>query len=318
MSPSRRRAVRCWHRAVAVPVLGLLLFFSPGAASAQERFYLRVVDMLGAAVVDLRPGEISVREDGIERAVLDVRLANLPINLTILIDNIGTRRTTTSGVGAARLLHYRAGLTKFVEALPANQMVSILPLAGEPRWLLRPTIDRDRILEQITRLTPGRDGMHFLDALTEATREIEEADAPTRPVIVIVTAPARERSRVTQERYDVVIDRLLRHGVTLHAVMVTGRQTGSAGGPGDDFISQTCAYLTELTNGYHGRLAATTGIDERLTEIAAVIRARSRELSRQLVVRYDRPVGDPPAEQVAVEIARDDLRWDLTFDGRLR
>ena len=308
-----RRGGRQPRLALVALVALVCLLAVPPAVTAQQ-LYLRAVDPLGATVLDLRADEVLVREDGEERQVRAVRLANLPVNLTVLVDNSWGGRATR-GAGVQRLLHYRAGLTGLVDRLPPNQLVSILPLAGEPRWLLRSSIDRDEVRGRIAELTPGRDGMHLLDALDEAAREIEESNDPARPVVVIVTAVARERSRVTRERYERVVDRLLRHGVTVHAVVVTGQRTGSVG---DDFVSRVSAELAALTGGHHRRVYRTNHVVDQLGTIASVIRARNRELSRQLIVRYDRPEHAPPAGEVRVEIARDNLRWDLTTDGRIR
>ena len=69
--------------------------------------------MLGAAVTDLGPEENTVREDGVERALVEVRLANFPIKLMILVDN--------GDVMNNRLTHFRDGLTAMLQALPENQ-----------------------------------------------------------------------------------------------------------------------------------------------------------------------------------------------------
>ena len=291
----------------------VVLLGSTSLVSAQGQFYLRAVDMLGASVLDLEADEVIVREDGIERSVRNVRPANLPINLTVLVDNSrGGPATRTAG--AAYLLHFRAGLATLVDGLPPNQMVSILPLAGEPRWLLQPSIEREAIHDGIGDLTYGRAGMHLLDALDETTREIEESRELARPVVVIVTGVTRERSEVTTERYQRLVDRLLRHGTTVHAVVITGRRTGSVG---DDFVSRVCAQLTTLTGGHHRRVWRTLNVGDELREIAGKIRVRNRELSRQVIVRYDRPEDEPPAEEVGVEIERYNLRWEMTTDGRI-
>lgn len=315
--------VRALVSLVAVLLVGLAASAQTQTEPANEvvrpsgrapHLYLRAVDPLGASVLDLRADEIRIREDGVEREVLDVRLANLPVNLTILVDNSPGGRATR-GAGAQRLLHYRSGMAGLVDRLPPYQLVSILPLSGTPRWLLRASVDPREIQDGIEDLQFGREGLHLLDALDETTRAIEELGDPARSVVVIVAAVARERSELTQERYDRVVDRLLRHGVTVHAVVVTGQRTGSVG---DDFVSRVCAQLTDLTGGHHRRVWRTNHVIDQLAETAGIIRARNRELSRQLLVRYGRPAGSPPAEEVGVEIARRNLRWDLTDDGRIR
>ena len=58
------------------------------------------------------------------RPVLDVRLANLPVSLALLVDNGPTSARAFSRV--------QAGLRDFIDRLPANQSMSLLALAPEP------------------------------------------------------------------------------------------------------------------------------------------------------------------------------------------
>ena len=56
------------------------------------------------------------------------------------------------------------------------------------------------------------------------------------------------------------------------------------------------------------------------SQVAAVIESCEQlraQLSRQVIVRYDRPEDEPPAEEVGVEIERYNLRWEMTTDGRI-
>ena len=292
------------RRCAAVPLLGLLFTLLPADAPAQQ-IYLRVVDMLGTSVTDLRPEEITVREDGVARELVDVRLANLPMKLTILVDN--------GEVMNNRFMHFRDGLTAMLEALPENQILSILTLARQPRWLVRQTTDREKIQDRIDILTPDPADLRFLDALVEASERIDDTEEPHRAVIVVVSADTVDDSTIHQDRYNDLANRLLQHQVTLHAVVIAAERSAGA-----NFIPQASINLTDLTHGYYGSIATTIGITDRLVEIAGVINARNRELSRQLVVRYCRPDDAPPPQQVVVEIARDGLRFDLTADGRVQ
>ncbi len=80
-------------------------------------------------VTDLHREEVVISEDGVVRPVLDVRPANLPLKLAILVDN---------GDTAARAFGLvQDGLRSFIDRLPANQEVSLLALTPEPRWVLR-------------------------------------------------------------------------------------------------------------------------------------------------------------------------------------
>lgn len=64
-------------------VLGCLLLLQHASA---QHLYIRAINTLGAAVTDLTADEITVREDGVTRKLFDVRLANLPMKLTVIVD----------------------------------------------------------------------------------------------------------------------------------------------------------------------------------------------------------------------------------------
>ena len=73
--------------------------------------------------------EITVLEDEISRPIVDIRPANLPLKVVVIVD--------TSGTTAPGFDRVQEGLASFLADLPTGQEVSILTVAPEPTWVMQ-------------------------------------------------------------------------------------------------------------------------------------------------------------------------------------
>ncbi len=287
----------------ALAVWGL----SAAPATAQWRLYVQAFERAtGAIVTDLEVPEVIVREDGVPLPVTDVRPANLPTKLVVLVDNSRT---------AARAFdRVREGLRSFFARLP-NQEVSLLTLAPRPRWLARGAIGPEDIEAGLDRMELGGRSMQLVDGLAEASAWIAEDGGPHRPVIVIVASSGRDRSADLSERFLDVVGQLLRQGVTAHTLLMLPPAPGSlqrrlsvAEAIGHD--------LEEFTGGSQTTIFLGSRLEQPLGDIAGRMVRRNRELSRQHLVRFERPDDLPPG-RIQVDVLRLGLRYVVSADGRL-
>ena len=134
-------------RSLARVILALALIAS-GVIYAQQvqpnqlLVFISAVDASGAPVTDLKPEEVAFTENGAPGKVVSLDRHQLPIKLTIAIDN--GRESTTA------LAALRAGLTGLVEALPADVEVTLITMS-QPQTVVRPTTDRAQITQGISR-----------------------------------------------------------------------------------------------------------------------------------------------------------------------
>ena len=276
-------------------------------ADAQWRLYVQAFERgTGAIVTDLAVPEVMVREDGIALPVVDVRPANLPTKLVVLIDNSRT---------AARAFdRIRDGLRSFFGRLP-NQEVSLLTLSPRPRWLVQGAIGQEEIGAGLRRMELGGRSMRLIDGLAEAGDWIAEDGGPHRPVIVLVASSGRDRSDDRNERFLDTVERLLRQGVTAHTLLMLPPAPGSlqrrlsvAEAVGRD--------LEEFTGGSQATIFLGSRLENPLGDIATRIARRNRELSRQHIVRFERPDDVPPG-RIQVDVLRLGLRYVVSADGKL-
>ena len=181
--------------------IGLTLAFAvsgvhPLPVHAQGRLYVQVFDRrTGAIVDDLRKAEVVVRVDGVAYPVLDVRGANLPITLTVLVDN--------GGAASRAFGRMQDGLRAFFDRLRANQSMSLLALSPRPRWVLRAALDRGEIRDGVDRIAVESDSStRLLDGLVEASEWLAAGSQLQRPVIVIVSADGTDSSADLVAKFD--------------------------------------------------------------------------------------------------------------------
>ena len=228
------------------------------------------------------------------------------MKITILVDN--------SQVTGNAYIHVREGLHRFLQRLPSNQIVSILTFAGQPRWLVRPTTDREELARGVDNIVPDvAERVRFLDALIEATERAEDDEDIHRPVVVTFTALGDEMSTLNRDRYAEFLRAVQRTGVTVHTLQLS--QPRGLGGVAVQ--AQIAQDLAQLTGGYLQPIAVATGVDNRFDEIVEVIRSRNSELGRQLLVEYERPDEDEVITEISVELLRDDVSFQFSLDGRL-
>lgn len=303
----RRRAAGGMGR-VAGPVAAAVVWgLCAASAEAQWRLYVQAFERgTGAIVTDLEVPEVIVREDGVALPVVDVRPANLPMKLVVLVDNSRT---------AARAFdRVRDGLRSFFERLP-NQEVSLLTLAPRPRWQVRGGIGPEEIEAGLRRMELGGRSMRLVDGLEEASEWIAEDAGPHRPVIVLVASSGRDRSDDPTERFLDVARRFLRQGVTAHTLLMLPpnpaslqRRVSAAEAIGRD--------LEKFTDGSHATVFLGSRLENPLGDLVSRIRERNRELSRQHVVRFERP-GELPPGRIQVDVLRLGLRYVVSASGRL-
>ena len=302
------RSVAGGTRRVAVPLAALAVWgLCAAPADAQWRLYVQAFERgTGAIVTDLAVPEVIVREDGVVRPVLDVRPANLPTKLVVLVDNSRT---------AARALdRVREGLRSFFARLP-NQEVSLLSLSPRPRWLAQGAIEPEDVAAGLRRLELGGRSMRLVDGLAEAGEWIAGDTGPHRPVILVVASTGRDPSEDRAERFLDLVERFLRQGVTAHTLLMQPPAPGSlqrrlsvAEAVGRD--------LERFTGGSQATIFLGSRLEEPLGDVARRIARRNRELARQHVVRFERPDG-VPAGRIQVDVMRLGLRYLVSADGKL-
>jgi hypothetical protein len=297
-------------------LLIVTLFLAPAGVadlSAQEehQVFLSLVDRTGAPVTDITLDEVTIQEDGVPRDTLRVEPIDWPTKLTVIVDN--------SQATVNALVQLRNGLRGLFEELPAGVEMSLLTLAPQPRWIARPTRDRQRVIESIGLLTPDSGAAKFLDALVEAGNRIAKDEGNHFPVILIIGSDGIEGSSVIERDIDRLVKQMVQHAVTLHVVMIARGGRRNLSNTGANQV-QVGIGLTQMTSGRYENIAASTRLATLLPELGKMIGESHLRQSQQYRVTYARPrisYQKPGGPQITASTTRSGLTGVLTFDGRI-
>jgi len=258
--------------------------------------YIAATDEKGAPAADLTPQEVTVKEDGASRTVLDVHPATEPMQVVLLIDD--------SGPGINEI---REGVASFVRIVQDAAVVAIITTAKQNTVLVDFTSDRGALMNAINRLTSRTTtGGYLLDAIQESARTLVRREAQ-RPVIVVLALEGTEYSNVSAAH---VLEDVRRSGAIVHVVSVgkprmktmtswSQRPTDSIHEALDETLTRSSVFAesTRRSGGRLEQVGQATGIPTRLSELAY-------ELRDQLVVTYARPQSGKPPERIEIAVKR--------------
>jgi hypothetical protein len=280
-------------------------------AQTLPSIFVRLTDGAGAPVSDLRPEEIVVLEDGVERITVTVEPIDWPITLTVLVDN---SRSVTRALG-----QIREGLRGLFNALPGGLEVELLTTAPQPRFLVRRTTDQVALLDGIDLISPDSGAAAFVDALVEASDRIVDNDAPHFPVVLMVATngPDPSLSGGIDRKFQRLQRQTIDKPATYHVIVwsAPGSTLGQVDGAVQTLVG---SQMTTITSGRYEAIVATSRFTTLLPEIGAQIAMSHARQSTQYRVSYLRPAGASPPEQgISAQVTRVGVSALLSFDGRI-
>lgn len=280
-------------------------------AQRQLQFFLSAVDASGQPVEDIKPADLVVTEDGLTANVVKLEPLNWPVKITVLVDN---------GLGTQELLvQWRNGLKAFFNAMPTGVEASLLTLAPQPRWIVRPTNDRVQLTQGVDRVTPDQVGAKFVDALVEFGNRVDKENTDSNrffPILVALATTGPEGSSSPERDIQRMLQRLQTHSVTAHIVMLsTGARTVNEVSGARQVIVGKLA--TEITGGRYEAIAAQNRIAPLMTEMGDQIAGVVRRQTKQYRVTIDRPGTGATVGQMALGVTRPGVTVVASLDGRV-
>lgn len=304
--PPRSHAPHRW------PLVAVFLLLATGGAGAQQQFnfFLSLSDAAGAHVTDLKIGELAVTEGGQPARVVRIDPIRWPVKVTVLVDN---------GLGTGQyLVQYRNGLKAFFAALPTGVEASLITLAPQPRWLVRPTNDRVQLTNGVDRISPDNGAARFLDALVEASERVEQDNKEATeyfPVVMILATTGPEGSSVRDRDLVRMVERFKRHAVRVHIVMLGTQFTSPNAIVGARQV-HVGKLLSDETGGRYEAIAAQNRIPTLLPEYGELIADAHAFQSQQYLVTVERPAGATgPLGELAMGLTRPGLTFTATAEG---
>jgi hypothetical protein len=294
-------------RAAFVGLVGALACVMTLDIHAQNTvtFFASVVDDKGAPVTALAPEDFKVAENGVEGKVAKIEPIDWPVKVQLLIDN-GT------GMEAA-LVQIRNGVKGFVEALPDGIEMSLITTAPQPRYIVRPTMDKQAVIQGADRIAPDSGSARFVEALNEAAARVDKEKGNYFPVVVILGSTTADGSSYVERDVQRMLQRFSDRAASVHIIMLsTGSR--SASGANQSAVGEAVA---KTTGGRYDNIAASTRVATLLPEIGAQVAKSHVRQSRQFRITFQRPGNaSGPLGQVGVA-TRTGWTPTLTINGRL-
>lgn len=280
------------------------------SAQQEVTFFVSATTITGDRVMDLKAEEVRITEDGKEGSTLRVVPVAWPVKLTVLVDN---------GFGTGTLLtQYRNGLKSLFSSLPAGIEASLLTLAPQPRWIVRPTADKVQLQNGVDRITPDESAARVVEGLMEAANRIEQEhrkESNSFPVIVLVSTTGPEGSMAIDRDVQRMATRLTTYPARVHVIMLStgGTSPTHIVGARQVHVGKSIA---DLTGGRYEAIAAPTAVSSLLADFAETIGAAHSYQSQQFRVTVQRPAGaQGPFGQLLVGATRPGVRLTVTAQG---
>ena len=241
--------------------------------------YVTVTDKYGVPVTDLGPDDFEVKEGGKTRDVIEAGMTNVPMRISLIVDDNGT------GV-------FRAGVAKFIERLQGRAEFALSTVTGQHQKIVDYTADVDQLVAAIGHLTarPGTDdGGQLLEGIFETAKDLQKRRT-RRPVIVVLTVGGEEHSTVPAHH---VLEELQKSGAALHVIAMNSsalRATAAIKRPGALLeenlnLSEVIGDGPKQSGGKREEIVASTGIVVGLQALAEALR-------NQYAVSFSRADGD--------------------------
>lgn len=249
-------------------------------AQQQVQLYASVADVTGKPVATLEPADLKVLEGGVEAKVVKVEPVSWPVKVQLLVDN-------GIGLGGQNIQSLKDGIKGLIEALPENLEVTIVTTAPQPRFLVRPTMDKAMMIEGLSRLAPDGGAGRFVESMNEATQRIEKDKTDHFPVI-ISSATSSGDANVLERDVKRIFERIQKRPTTVHVILLNST-TGSATGGANQ--TQVGLAVTQATRGRYESIAVPTRLATLLPELGKQVAASHEKQSHQFKITVERPAG---------------------------
>jgi hypothetical protein len=264
-----------------IPVL-LTVLAAPALTARQsgvnKSLFVAVLDESGRPVRQFTADDVLIREDGQDRAVVEVKPASQPISVAFLIDTAqGKRVTDHYGTPEEYVRDLRVATSAFAHqllALSPDASVSLMEFGQAAVTVVKYTSDLTVFDGGVNKIVsrPGV-GSVLGEALAAANKELADRPSPRRAVVSVNLEPSDEQSF---ENAGPIKDGFRKSGAQLWSLSV---HRGDLKNAGRDVVLNDFAKLTGGQRDYIVDISAMENI----------LKAYANALAMEYEVVYKRP-----------------------------
>jgi len=273
------------------------------SAQKQQQVFISLTSADGKPVEGLEAGDVGISENDVACKILKVEAIDWPTKVQVLVDN-GRPNTTP-------INPLRDGLKALFEAMPEGTEMSLYATAGTPRAIVKPTTDRQKLIDGIALIAPDGGAGMFFDALSEAAERVVKDKVPGFPVIVMVGSDFGN-VRVLDQPYQKLQQTIIDKGITTHVTVTTGGGGTTSGGA----QTEIGLAVTKMSGGRYEGITASSRLSTLLPEIGKKIATSAVKQRHQYRVTYERPDKPNPQPSIGATVKKDGI-VQLSLRGNL-
>lgn len=263
----------------SLAALSLLLWPATRLAAGQSQassgrlLLATVVDTSGKTLVDFGVDDFLIREDGAEREVLDVHVADYPI--VVLVDD----EPQSTGLEAIK-----TAIARFIGRV-GERPVAIGTLSNPTELIASLEDAREDVLERLAKMTAQSGNASTLPAVAHAAAVLRDTGSPFSAIVVVTGRAIDARAPVEGD----LLPSITESGAVVHVVESQASQVASTDAIGSDRVPDLLRVLADQTHGQYTTIFSSASYGTALDRLADKL---SAELMIQYLVPADESKGD--------------------------
>jgi hypothetical protein len=280
------------RRALFTLIVAAVALMAPVSAQKQGQMFLSLTSPDGKRVEGLKADEVAITEDGMACKTLKVEAIDWPTKLQVLVDN---GRSNTNPINPLR-----DGLKEFFAQMPDGVEMSMYVTAGSPHPIVKPTTDKQKLIDAIAIIAPDSGAGQFFDALLEASERVDKDKMPNIPMIVMIGSDFGAM-RALDRDFQKLQQNVFNHGITTHVLLNVTSQGGVAGGGQVDLGLNVAKFSGGRYESFNGVTRLTTLLPEIGKQVAQSIALQSH----QYRITYEKPAKAKERAAIGAELKRE-------------
>jgi VWFA-related protein len=173
---------------------------------------VKAIDRGGRPLIDLKPEDFKVYEDGSEQEITHFRPVNAPVNLIMLLDLSGSTKSKRKAMQEAA---YR-----FIDALPAQDNIAIVAFTRQYRPLTGFTNDKAKLKSVLPEIKDISGDTAFYDSMWKALDQLDQVRDARKAIIVLTDGEddSLESSDPTDHTFEQLLDRASEEDATIYPI----------------------------------------------------------------------------------------------------
>lgn len=203
-------------------------------------------------IVEVRPQDLTLYEDGIPQAIERLDTGSVPLRVALLLDTSESMR--------AALYATQEAAVSFVESLSPGDRVILIPFSSEIRAIPQATDDRSAVIQAI-RSTQARGATKLYDALMFAMKQLSAAEGRKA---LVVFSDGEDTARTSS--LDMVLNAAARYGYPIYAIY-------AGSGPRAAEFRRILRRLADVNSGRMFMVEQEQDLRAAFAEVAAELRS---------------------------------------------